>query len=206
MTDYYVVHDAATGDVQYCGAGPDGSAANQTVAAGLAVLPIAEEVYTTVASTGKKFKVQNGKVQAQAVVAAVETPAQALARMIVSIDSERETRMMTQLTDGGAKKYEYAEKAREVRDYRGLSGTVVGSLLIPLNLTGTRDRFAWAMAEVDDTGDTLEVVITRYETAMKSVALARKVAARAQKLKRTIRAATPAARDAIYQARTWPTS
>jgi hypothetical protein len=152
------------------------------------------------------MKAQAGRVLPNSLVVVPETAEQALSRMIVSIDSEREVRMMTQLTDGGAKKYEYAEKAREVRDYRGLSGSVVGSLLIPLNLTGTRERFAWAMAEVEETGDTLEVVITRYETAMKSVALARKVAARAQKLKRTIRAAVPAARDAIYQARAWPTS
>jgi hypothetical protein len=152
------------------------------------------------------MKAQGGKVLPNSLVVVLETAEQALTRMIAAIDAERETRMMTQLTDGGAKKYEYAEKAREVRDYRGLSGSVVGSLLIPLNLSGTRERFAWAMAEVDDTGDTLEVVITRYETAMKSVVLARKVAARAQKLKRTIRAAAPAARDAIYQARTWPTS
>jgi hypothetical protein len=151
------------------------------------------------------MRAQGGKVLPNSLVVIPETAEQALTRMIVAIDAERETRMMTQLTDGGAKKYEYAEKAREVRDYRGLSGSVVGSLLIPLNLSGTRERFAWAMAEVDDTGDTLEVVITRYETAMKSVVLARKVAARAQKLKRTIRAAAPAARDAIYQARTWPT-
>jgi hypothetical protein len=151
------------------------------------------------------MKTQAGKLLPNSLVVVAETAEQALARMITSIDSEREVRMMIQLTDGGAKKYEYAEKAREVRDYRSLSGSAVGSLLIPLNLSGTRDRFAWAMAEVDETGDTLEVVITRYETAMKSVSFARKVAARAQKLKRTIRAAAPAARDAIYQSRSWPT-
>lgn len=152
------------------------------------------------------MKAQAGKILLNSLVVIAETAEQALARMISSIDSEREVRMMIQLTDGGAKKYEYAEKAREVRDYRSLSGSAVGSLLIPLNLNGTRDRFAWAMAEADETGDTLEVVITRYETAMKSVAFARKVAARAQKLKRTIRAAVPTARDVIYQARSWPTS
>jgi hypothetical protein len=150
------------------------------------------------------MRAQGGKVLPNSLVVVAETAEQALTRMIASIDSEREMRMMLQLTDGGAKKYEYAEKAREVRDYRSLSGSAVGALLIPINLSGTRDRFAWAMAEVDETGDTLEVVITRYETAMKSVSFARKVAARAQKLKRTIRAAAPAARDAIYQARSWP--
>lgn len=137
---------------------------------------------------------------------AAETTAQALARMIDTIDEERETRMMLLLTNGGAKKYEYAEKAREVRDYRSLSGTVVGGLLIPLNIASTRERFGWSMAEVEDTGDSLEAVITRYETAVKSVVLTRKVAARAQKLKRQLRAATPAARTAIFDGRSWPTS
>ncbi|KQU53222.1 hypothetical protein ASG67_10465 [Sphingomonas sp. Leaf339] len=136
--------------------------------------------------------------------APVETAEQALARMIGVIDGERETRMMTDLTDGGAKKYEYAEKAREVRDYRSLGGAVVASLLIPLNINGTRDRFGWSMAEADDTGDTLETVIARYEAKIIAATLPRKVAARAQKLKRQLRAAAPTARAAIFNARTWP--
>jgi len=134
------------------------------------------------------------------------TPEQLLARMLDTIDEEREVRMMTSLTNGGAKKYEYAEKAREVRDYRSLGGTVVSGLLLPLNIASTRDRFAWSMAEVDDIGDTLEVVITRYEAAMKRSMLTRKVAARAQKLKRQINAAAPSGRAAIFAARNWPTA
>jgi hypothetical protein len=137
---------------------------------------------------------------------APETPARALQRMLGTIDGERETRMMASLTDGGAKKWEYAEKGREVRDYRSLAGAIIAGLLLPLNIAGTRERFAWAMAEVDDTGDTLEVVITRYEGAMRRAQVSRKVAARAQTLKRQISAAAPVARAAIFDARTWPTA
>jgi len=151
-------------------------------------------------------RVASGKVVKNSLVVPVETAEQQLTRMLDTIDDEREVRMMTSLTNGGAKKYEYAEKAREVRDYRSLGGAVVSGLLLPLNIAGTRDRFAWSMAEVDDTGDTLEVVITRYEGAMKRSMFARKVAARAQKLKRQINAAAPSGRAAIFAARSWPTS
>lgn len=193
---HFAIYDTATGIVQ------------GTLDAVIVPDPAPGYAYAdyTPGTDPRGMRAQAGKILPNSLVVVAETAEQALARMITSIDSEREVRMMIQLTDGGAKKYEYAEKAREVRDYRSLSGSAVGSLLIPLNLSGTRDRFAWAMAEVDETGDTLEVVITRYETAMKSVAFARKVAARAQKLKRTIRAAAPTARDAIYQTRSWPTS
>ena len=150
-------------------------------------------------------RVASGKVVKNSLLLPVETAEQQLTRMLDTIDDEREARMMTSLTNGGAKKYEYAEKAREVRDYRSLGSTVVSGLLLPLNIAGTRDRFAWSMAEVDDTGDTLEVVITRYEGAMKRSMLARKVAARAQKLKRQINAAVPSGRTAIFAARSWPT-
>jgi hypothetical protein len=140
------------------------------------------------------------------IAATPETAEQALVRMLATIDGEREVKMMTTLTDGGAKKYEYAEKSREVRDYRTLGGSATAGLLLPLNVAGTRDRFGWAMAEVDDTGDSIETVITRYEAAMRRDLLTRKVAARAQKLKRQIRAAAPSARAAIFNARAWPTS
>jgi len=143
----------------------------------------------------------------------VETPIEAQARMLNTIDDEREERMMAVLTTGGAKKYEYANKAREVRDYRTLPGATVALLLTAANLAGTQERFAWAMAEAADTGDTLEAVITRYEGAMRRTAIDRKVAARAQKLKRAISAAKDAngnpdtgAQKKIFDARTWPTS
>lgn len=143
----------------------------------------------------------------------IETPAQAQARMLDRIDEEREERMMAVLTTGGAKKYEYANKAREVRDYRTLPGATIALLLTAANLAGTQERFAWAMAEAADTGDSLETVIARYEAAMRRTAIDRKVAARAQKLKRAIVAAKDAsgnpnttAQKAIFDARTWPTS
>jgi hypothetical protein len=141
----------------------------------------------------------------QSVVAS--TAAELLDSMIDSINIECEARMMQLLTAGGAKKYEYSQKAREVRDYRAMSQTLVALLLSAANMPNTRQQFAWAMAEVDETGDSLEVVITRYETAVNATILTRKIAARAQKLKRQLRAATTtAARQTIFNARTWPTS
>lgn len=142
-----------------------------------------------------------------AMAQAVASAAQVLQSMLDVIDDERTMLMRPLLTTGQEIKYEYANKAREVRDYRLLSGAVVANLLIPLNIASTRDRFAWAMAERDETGDDLETVITRWETAMKRTALTTKIAARAQKLKRQMRTATtPAAQKAIFDARTWPTS
>lgn len=139
--------------------------------------------------------------------AATPSPAQVLKTMLDMIDDERTMLMRPFLTTGQEIKYEYANKAREVRDYRLLSGAVVANLLIPLNIGATRERFAWAMAERDETGDDLEVVITRWETAMKRTALVQKIAARAQKLKRSIAAAaTPAAQKKIFDDRTWPTA
>jgi len=142
-----------------------------------------------------------------AMAQATLSAAQTLQNMFDVIDDERTMLMRPLLTTGQEIKYEYANKAREVRDYRSMSATLVASILSSLTSTETRQRFAWALAEVDDTGDTLPTVITRYEDAMKRTALTQKIAARAQKLKRQMRAATtPAAQKAIFDARTWPTS
>jgi hypothetical protein len=46
-------------------------------------------------------------------------------------------------------------------------------------------------------------VISRYEAAISKTVSSRKIAARAQKLKRAIRAATPDKREAIFNARSW---
>lgn len=142
-----------------------------------------------------------------AMAQATLSAAQTLQNMLDVIDDERTMLMRPLLTTGQEIKYEYANKAREVRDYRSMSATLVASILSSLTSPETRERFGWALAEVDDTGDTLPTVIARYEEAVKRTALTRKIAARAQKLKRQMRAATtPAAQKAIFDARTWPTS
>jgi len=143
----------------------------------------------------------------EAMAVAPPTPAQALQAMLDVIDDERTMKMRPLLTTGQEIKYEYANKAREVRDFRQLSGTVVANLLIPLNIANTRERFAWMMAEKDETGEDPETIIARWEQAMQKSNLIRKIAARAQKLKRSMRAATtPAAQKAIFDTRTWPES
>lgn len=149
----------------------------------------------------------------EAMAVSLPTPEQVLKTMLDVIDDERTMLMRPLLTTGQEIKYEYANKAREVRDYRLLSGAVVANLLIPLNIGATRDRFAWAMAERDETGEDLETIITRWETAMKRTILTTKIAARAQKLKRAISAAKDAngnpdtaAQKKIFDARVWPTT
>jgi hypothetical protein len=132
---------------------------------------------------------------------AVRTAAQVLADMLDTIDDEREIRMMTVLTSGGAKKTEYAAKQREWQDYNSMSLNSI----IAMALTQQQTRWPWAMAEVADTDDTLQVVMARIKAGMDGSALAQRVAARAQKLKRQLKAATPAQRPAIFAARSWPT-
>lgn len=197
----YGILDSAGVLLSYLEASRDEVAAMNTPSGGSYV-----RTQETAAPGTVKYDKTTGMFSAVLMASAVKTDAQVLAEMLDTIDNEREDRMMVLLTLGGAKKYEYANKAREVRDYRQLSGTVVANLLIPLNINGTRERFAWAMAEVDETGDSLETVITRWETAMAQTNLVRKLAARAQKIKRAIRAAAPSARKAIFDARAWPTS
>jgi hypothetical protein len=117
------------------------------------------------------------------------------------VDDRRETLMMTYMTPGGAKKTEYAEKAGEVRDYRN----TLLSVITALSITDRRKRFPWAMAEADLTGDTLAVVITRFEAgANASRPPAARVAGIAQIAKRAIKAATSsAAKLTAYKAINW---
>jgi len=137
--------------------------------------------------------------------ARILTPALTLGQLEASlldqVDDKREALMMTVMTSGGAKKTEYAEKAGEVRDYRN----TLGSILAALSTIDQRKRFPWAMAEVDQTKDTLAVVIARFEAgATASRTPAAKYAAIAQVGKRAIRtASTAAAKRAAFAAINW---
>jgi hypothetical protein len=135
------------------------------------------------------------------VTAQGRTLAQLEATLLDQIDDRRETLMMTVMTPGGAKKTEYAEKAGEVRDYRNTLGSVIASL----SLVSQRARFPWAMAETDQTKETLAVVIARFEAgATASRTPAARYAAIAQVAKRAIKAATtPAAKRAAFDAVKW---
>jgi hypothetical protein len=151
------------------------------------------------------YLVEPGQYLAGGVIGSIatETNAAAELRMMTVIDEEREARMMNELTAGGAKKYEYSAKLREWQDFNTLG--VSAALLLPL--IDQKARWPWAMAEVADSGDNLQTVMARFKSGIDKSAVARKIAARAQTLKRQMRAATTfAARKAIFDARTWPVS
>lgn len=128
--------------------------------------------------------------------------AQAEAQLIAEVDRRRERLRAGVMTQGVGQSYAYAQKATEVYDYRNIVGSLLATLTVP-KLTA---RYPFAMAEVAATGDTLAVVIARFEAGM---ATSRNkiaaVEAAAVKAKRAIRAAsTMAAKHAAYQATTWP--
>lgn len=135
------------------------------------------------------------------VLAAVETEEQVQARLLVAVDGERETRQMTVLTDGGAKKYVYNRKAMEAIDGRTLSA----SLLNALGLSDRKKRFPFATTESVLTGETLSVVLARFDAGMNTSASENaRIEAVAQKAKRDIKAATTvAAKRVAYAAINW---
>ena len=109
------------------------------------------------------------------------------AELLAKIDREREDARRPAMTQLLGQSFVYAEKAREVADYRAALGAPIASLK-PAQLQA---RFPFAMAEVGASGDTLAVVIARFEagaTANRQV-IAR-ADAKATTAKRLIRSAT----------------
>lgn len=124
------------------------------------------------------------------------------ARLLADVDRRREKLRAAVMTQGIGQSYAYAQKAQEVYDYRN----VIGSLLAALTAPQRTARYPFAMAEANATGDTLAIVIGRFEAGM---ALSRSkiasVEAVATKTKRAIRAATTAgAKQAALAAANWP--
>lgn len=121
--------------------------------------------------------------------------------LLDQIDDERETRQMTALTTGGAKKYVYNRKAQEALDARG----VLASVLNALAVTDRKKKYPFAYAESVVTGDTLSTVLARFDAGMTaSAAENARIEAVAQKAKRAVRAATTVAgKRAAYAAINW---
>ncbi len=125
------------------------------------------------------------------------------AKLLDTLDDQREAAQMGYLTQGGAKKLVYMQKAREVIDFRSLGSAVVAAL----NLEGRRVRFPAAMAEVDLTGATLASVIAKFEAgAASSNANVMRLEAIAQAAKEKIKAATSEATAKTAAAVNWKTS
>lgn len=129
------------------------------------------------------------------------TPALVEADLLAQVDSLRESYQMTLLTSGGAKKMIYNSKQGEATDYAGLGAAAVAAL----NLATRAARFPYATLESKLSGDTLAVVIARWQTAQAvNLAEVQRVEAIAITAKRRIKAATTvAAKQAAYTAIDW---
>ncbi len=131
----------------------------------------------------------------------VEDPLKVEAALLPLVDVQRETLQMTVLTPGGAKKYVYNRKAAEAIVANGIAATVLNAI----TLVERKRKYPFAYAEAALTGDTLAVVMARFETGMNTSAIENaRIEAVAQKAKRDIKAATTAAaKRAAYAAINW---
>ena len=122
------------------------------------------------------------------------------AELLAQVDAQRELARRGAITALVGQSFVYAEKAREVADYRALGSDAVAEL----DPSTTAARFAFAAAEVEATGDSLAAVFARFEAgANASRALLARIDARATSAKRAIRAATtPSAMQAAAKI-TW---
>lgn len=123
------------------------------------------------------------------------------AGLLAEIDRRREALRSAVMTQGVGQSYAYAQKASEVYDYRNIVGTLLTALTMPQKTA----RYPFAMAEATATGDTLAVVIARFEAGMAtSRGRIAAVEAVATKAKRSIRAAATAAeKQAAFAAIDW---
>ena len=132
---------------------------------------------------------------------AVEDIAKVEALLLAMVDQQREPLQMTVLTAGGAKKYVYNRKAGEAIQASG----IVPSLLNALTLVDKKKKYPFAYAESALTGETLSVVLSRFESGMNASAMENaRIEAITQKAKREIKAAaTAASKRAVYAAINW---
>lgn len=124
----------------------------------------------------EKFVIGNGWAPDMALVKA---------QLLAQIDDERETRQMTLLTTGGAKKYIYSRKSVEVDRSAGIVATVLDAL----SLTDRKAKYPYAAAEAALTGEKLSVVLKRFADGITSSGSAELIEAKAQIAKRAVKAA-----------------
>lgn len=138
----------------------------------------------------------------------VENAAKVEAVLIAAVKDEAEQRKMLMATPGGMKKAEYAEKRAEVLAWKAL-GTSVGSILAAFNLLpmATRQtRFAHALDDSAEFGDTPADAIARFEAGMTRAAPTTRISAREARTCARIRAATTiAGKRAAAASLVWPT-
>ena len=124
------------------------------------------------------------------------------ARLLAQIDDERETRQMTLLTTGGAKKYIYSRKSVEVDRSAGILATVLDAL----SLTDRKVKYPYAAAEAALTGEKLSVVLKRFADGITSSGSAEVIEAKAQIAKRAVKSATTETDALKAAAVSWKTS
>lgn len=131
----------------------------------------------------------------------VEDAGKAEATLIARVDARREEMRAAVMTPGAGQSYAYAQKAAEVADHRRLAP----GELAEMDTAATIARFPFAMAEAAASGDSLAVVIERFDAGM---ALSRSEIARVEAIacagKRAIRAAEGLpAKQAAFDAIAW---
>jgi hypothetical protein len=123
------------------------------------------------------------------------------AAALATIDDQREANQMRYLTVGGAKKWVYAQKAKEAADYGSLTTAAINLI----GLVDRQKRWPFAMAEVSASGDTLAVVMARFQSGL-STSQAKVAAAEATAMvaKRAVAVASTRASIAAAANPTWP--
>lgn len=124
-----------------------------------------------------------------------EDVAQVEAQLISAVKAEGERRKMATMSNGGAKKAEYAGKRAEVMEWDRLGNTAT-AILTAFNLLPNAirsNRFAYAIADAAAFGDTVDAAIARFRAGLAISASVPAISAAEAKACAAIRAAGTAA-------------
>ena len=136
----------------------------------------------------------------------VEDFAKVKAATIQRLKDEAEQLKMRSLSQGGAKKAEYAANQAEVRDADQLGGALLTTIsTLKLVTGGLEARFPQATANAAEFGDTIPDALNRFRGGIARSAPCPKISAREARVCSDIRAATTrTAYDAILAKHKWP--
>ncbi|PCG09644.1 hypothetical protein COA17_07230 [Sphingomonas ginsenosidimutans] len=137
----------------------------------------------------------------------IEDPAKVRAQLLAAVKAEAEGRKMTFLSNGGAKKAEYAQKAAEVAFFDSLGATVTLALaaLNAMPAAVKQAKFGFALADAGAFGDTVPAAIERFRVGMTASNKVPTIAATEAKACAALKAATTvAAMRAVVTGITWP--
>ncbi len=129
-------------------------------------------------------------------------------QLLSDVKAEAESRKMTFLSAGGAKKAEYAQKAAEVSFYDSLGGNLTAILasLALLNTGQRQAKFGYSLADAAAFGEpTIVNAIERFRSGMAGSNKVPAIAAAEAKACAAIKAATTIAAARAAAAVSWPT-